>query len=145
MKILENSIINTPYYIDISRSNEDLMKFLAVRVIVDSRDIYPLLTNKPVVIPVASNHPSIIATDGFHYTKPLELIYREPSYYRFRVTCAIDDLQLLGGSFLLILFYLLGFLTGFFLLKILSFVPLLWFLVVYYINRKQFIRIVPSR
>lgn len=104
-----------------------------------------MLNDRPVVIPVEYNFPKIVATDGFHFTKPLELVYQEPSYYRFKVTCAIDDLQLLGGSFLLVLFYLLGFLTGIFFLKLLSFVPLAWFLVTYYVNRKKFIRIVPAR
>jgi len=134
-----------PYYIVITRANEVLLSFLSVRVIVNSKDIYPLLNDKPVVIPVETNYPRIVATDGFHYTKPLELVYQQPSYYRFKVTCAIDDLQLLGGGFLLALFYLLGFLTGVFILKLLSFTPILWFLVIYYINRKQFIRIVPTR
>ena len=116
-----------------------------MRVIVNNKEIYPLTNSSPVVIPVEFNFPSIVATDGFHYTKPLELVYQEPSYYKFKITCAIDDLQLLGGSFLLVLFYLLGFLTGFFILKLLSFVPLAWFLVTYYLNRKKFIRIVPLK
>ena len=134
-----------PYYIVVTRANEVLLSFLSVRVIVNSKDIYPLLNDKPVVIPVETNFPRIVATDGFHYTKPLELVYQQPSYYRFKVTCAIDDLQLLGGGFLLALFYLLGFLTGVFLLKLLSFAPIIWFLITYYINRKQFIRIVPAK
>ena len=122
-----------------------LLSFFPVRIIVNNKDIYPLLNDKPVVIPVEYNYPRIVATDGFHYTKPLELVYQEPSYYRFKVSCAIDDLELLGGAFILILFYLLGFLTGFFILKLLSFVPIIWFLVLYYLRRKEFIRIIPAR
>lgn len=118
---------------------------MSVRIIVNDRDIYLLTNNKPVVIPVDNDHPRIVATDGFHFTKPLQLHYKEPSYYRFRVTCAIDDLNLLGAAFFLVLFYLLGFATGVFILKLLSFVPILWVLFIYYINRKNFIRIVPLR
>lgn len=129
----------------ISRTSQVLLSFLAVRIIVNNKEIYPLLTDKPVVIPVEHNFPKIVATDGFHYTKPLELKYEEPSYYRFKVSCAIDDLQLLGGSFLLILFYLLGFLTGFFILKAMSFIPIIWFVILYYIRRKEFIKIVPAK
>jgi hypothetical protein len=104
-----------------------------------------LLNDQPVIIPVEENHPKIVATDGFHFTLPLELEYQEPSFYKFKIACAIDDLQLLCGGFLLVFFYLTGFFTGLFLLKLMSFVPLLWFLFLYYINRKKFIRITPVR
>jgi hypothetical protein len=129
----------------IRRTNQVLLSFLKVRVIINNKEIYPLLNNQPVVIPVDLNYPRIVVTDGFHFTKPLELVYEEPSYYRFNVSCAITDLQLLGGAFFLVLFYLLGFLTGFFFLKLVSFVPILLFLFFYYINRKEFIRIIPVR
>ena len=98
-----------------------------------------------MVIPVEYNFPRIVASDGFHFTSPLELVYEEPSYYRFKITCAIDDMQLLGGAFMLALFYLLGFFTGIFLLKLLSFVPIIWLLITYYVNRKHFLKIIPSR
>lgn len=118
---------------------------MKVRIIVNNRDIYPLLNSSPVVIPVKINHPNVVATDGFHFTPPLELVFDEPSYYKFKVTCAIEDLQLLGGSFFLVLFYLLGFWTGLFFIKLMSFTPIAWFVYLYYINRKKFIRIIPSR
>ena len=98
-----------------------------------------------MVIPLYDNHPKIVATDGFHFTKPLELSYDGPGYYTFNISCAIDDLELLGGGFLLILFYLSGFFTNIFLLKVLSFLPILYFLFRYYINRKGFIRFIPAR
>jgi hypothetical protein len=129
----------------IRRTNQVLLSFLKIRVIVNNTDIYPLQNDQPVVIPVDINYPRIVVTDGFHFTKPLELVYEEPSYYRFDVSCAINDLQLLAGGFFLVLFYLLGFLTGFFILKLISFVPIVLFLFFYYINRKEFIRIIPVR
>lgn len=118
-----------------------MLSFLKIRVVVDNKEIYPLLNDQPVVIPVNYDHPKVVVTDGFHFTKPLQLIYHEPSYYNFQIACAINDLQLLGGLFLLIFFYLFGFLTDFFLLKVVSFAPIVYFLFLYYINRKEFIRI----
>lgn len=134
-----------PYYIVIKRTNQVLLSFLRVRVIVNGEKIYPLHNDRPVVIPVDQATSRIVATDGFHFTAPLELKYDRPSYYNFKLTCAIDDLQLLGGVFILVLLYLLGFFTGVFLIKLLSFLPLLWFLVLYYINRKDFIRFTAVR
>jgi hypothetical protein len=118
-----------------------MLSFLNIRVVVNGKEIYPLLNDQPVVIAVTDDHPKVVVTDGFHFTKPLELVYHEPSYYNFQIVCAINDLQLLGGVFLLIFFYLFGFLTGFFWLKLASFTPIIYFLFLYYINRKEFIRI----
>jgi hypothetical protein len=139
-----NNLVS-PYYIVITRTNPVLLSFLKVRLIIDNKHIYPLNNDQPVIIPVTNNHPKIVATDGFHYTFPMELHYDKPSYYRLRVTCAIDDLQLLGSAFLLILFYLAGFATGIWLLKMISFLPLGYLLISYYIRRRSFIRIVPVR
>jgi hypothetical protein len=103
-----------------------------------------LLNTKPVIIPVTDDHPKIVVTDGFHITQPLELSFREPSYYYFKVVCAISDLQLLGGFFLLAFLYLVGFSTGLFIIKLLSFTPILLFLFWYYINRRKFLRLIPA-
>lgn len=114
---------------------------LNVRVIVNNKEIYPLNNTEPVVIEVQQNHPKVVVTDGYHFTKPVDLTYKQPSYYHFKVVCAIDDMQLVGNFFVLILFYLLGFFTGVFILKLLSFLPILYLLFAYYIDRNSFIQI----
>lgn len=122
-----------------------MLSFFKVRVIVNKHEIYPLPNEKTVVIPLADDHPRIVATDGLHFTRPLELRYDGPGYYTFNVSCAIDDMELLAGGFLLILFYLAGFFTNIFLLKLLSFAPVLYFLLRYYGNRKEFLRFTPAK
>lgn len=129
----------------IRRTNQVLLNFVKVRVIVNNKDIYPLLNDQPVVIPVDINYPKLVVTDGFHFSKPMELVYEEPSFYKFDVSCVINDLQLMGGAFFLVLFYLTGFATGTFILKAMSFIPVLLFIFFYYINRKRFIRLIPVR
>jgi hypothetical protein len=114
-------------------------------VIVNNKEIYPLTTSDPVIIEVYDNHPGIVVTDGFHFTKPVELTYKQPSYYHFKVVCSIDDFQLLGNFFVLTVFYLLGFFTGVFVLKLLSFLPVFYLLFAYFIDRKSFIQIRPDR
>ncbi len=100
------------------------------------------MTNEnPVIIEIKDNHTRIVITDGFHFTKPIELVYKEPSYYHFKVVCSIDDFQLLGNLFVLALFYLVGFFTGNFVLKVLSFLPIVYLLFAYYIDRKSFIQV----
>ena len=129
------------YYIIIARKNQVLLSFLNIRVIVNNKEIYPLLTTKPVIIPVEKDQLSIVITDGFHFTRPLRLTYDQPGYFNFEVTCIVEDLQLLGGSLLLVICFLLALFTGFLVLKILSFLPIIWFLFFYYVNRKDFLQI----
>jgi hypothetical protein len=118
-----------------------LLGILNVRVIVNNKEIYPLTNDDPVVIEVYDKHPRIVVTDGFHFTKPIDLNYTQPSYYHFKVVCSIDDIQLLGNTFVLIVFYLLGFFTGSFVLKLLSFLPIFYLLFAYYIDKKSFLQI----
>ena len=96
------------------------------------------------MIPLEKDKPRIVVTDGFHFTKPMELNFKQPAYFNFNVVCAIDDFQLLAALLILAIFFMLGFLTGFFILKVLSFTPILWVLFYYYFNRKNFIRIVSA-
>ncbi|TMI61553.1 MAG: hypothetical protein E6H07_18705 [Bacteroidetes bacterium] len=112
-----------------------------MQVIVDSKEIYPLYNDQPVIIEVQDNHTKIVVSDGFHFTKPIELNYTQPSFYYFKVVSPVNDLQLLGGAFIMIFFYLLGFITGLLLIKLVSFIPIFLLLAIYYFNRKSFIQL----
>ena len=136
--------VSPPYHIIITRQNQVLLSFLKIRVVINGREIYPLSTTEPVEITVDRNNPKVVVTDGYHFTKPVELVYHHLDTYHFKVICAIDDIELIAGSVLLIVLYLLGFYTGTFILKLLSFLPIVYFLVCYYINRKEFIQITPD-
>lgn len=103
-----------------------------------------MLNEEPVIIEVKDDATRIVITDGFHFTQPIKLKFKEPSYYYFKVVCALDDIQLVTGSLLLAVLYILGFLTNIFLIKLFSFLPIVYFLFVYYINRKEFIKVIPA-
>ncbi len=120
-----------------------LLSFLKIRAIVNGKEIYPLLTTKPVAIPVMENNPRVVITDGYHITTPLKLVYKDIPVYCFMVVCAITDKQLLAGFFVLAVLYLSGLYTGLLVLKFFTFLPLIYLLFFYYLNRKEFIRLVP--
>ncbi|MEO7983636.1 MAG: hypothetical protein ABI688_06120 [Bacteroidota bacterium] len=101
------------------------------------------MNTKPVVIPVMENNPRIVITDGYHITTPVKLVYQELPAYCFKVSCAITDIQLLIGFVVLAGLYLAGLYTGLLVLKYLSFLPLMYLLMFYYLNRKEFIRLIP--
>jgi len=95
------------------------------------------------VIPVDENNPRVVITDGYHFTKPLKLVYKELPVYCFKVVCAINDLQLLIGTLLLAGLYIGGLYSGMLIMKVFSFIPLIYLLMFYYMNRKDFIKLVP--
>lgn len=118
-----------------------MLGFLKVKVVVNDKEIYPLKANEPVLVPIFSDHPRIVLTDGYHITPPLRLTYKQPGYFNFDVVCAIDDLQLYAGLLVMSVLYLLGFITGFLFMKLLSFTPLIVLLFYYYARRKNFLQL----
>lgn len=120
-----------------------MLSFLKIRAIVNGKQIYPLINTKPVVISVYENNPKVVITDGYHITRPLKLVYNELPVYCFNVVCSIDDWQLAIVFVLWAGLYLGGFLSGLLILKVLSFLPVLYLVLFYYLNRKEFIRLVP--
>ena len=55
----------------------------------------------------------------------------------------ISDKELLGGFIVLAILYLTGLYTGFLILKVFSFLPVVYLIMFYYLNRKEFIRLKP--
>ncbi|MBL7746187.1 MAG: hypothetical protein JNM19_02060 [Chitinophagaceae bacterium] len=125
------------------RKNQVLLSFLKIRAVVNGREIYPLQDSKPVIIPVQENNPRIVITDGYHITRPLKLVYKDMHTYGFKVVCAISDSQLYTVIGLLAGLYLSGFYTDLLVLKVFSFLPVVYLLMFYYLNRREFIRLIP--
>jgi hypothetical protein len=125
----------------VTRKSQLLINFLNIRVIVNGKDIYTLPPNKPVLISLQEKNAKLVATDGFHITKPLELTYHLPHTYHLKVVCAIDDNLLSVGIVLLVIFSAVGLISEITLLKWFSFSPIAYFLFIYYFNRKNFIQI----
>lgn len=95
------------------------------------------------MIRVTQNNPKVVITDGYHVTKPMELVYHHLHTYYFKVICVIDNMQLLAGFFLMAVLFLVGLYSGIFIIKLASMLPILYFLFFYYINRKDFLQITP--
>ena len=100
-----------------------------------------MAAGEKIIIDFEENNPKVVVTDGYHFTKPLEIIFTQIHTYQFHITCAIENMQLLAGCFLFIFLYLAGFGSGIFILKLLSFSPIAYILFLYYINRKDFIQL----
>lgn len=105
--------------------------------------IYPLIRNKPIKITIPTNPSRVVVTDGFHITKPVNVGFTKDHTHYYKVVCAIEDDQLLVGLVIMILLYAMGTTSGMIFLQILSLAPIVYFLFLYYVNRKEFIRILP--
>ncbi|MBK7560827.1 MAG: hypothetical protein IPP43_12445 [Chitinophagaceae bacterium] len=70
-------------------------------------------------------------------------MYNDLPVYCFKVVCAISDKQLVAGFLLLSGLYLSGFYTGILALKVFSFLPVIYLVLFYYLNRKEFLRLLP--
>jgi hypothetical protein len=121
-----------------------LLRFLKIRVIVDGMVIYPLERGKPIIVSLKAARPRIVVTDGYHYTKPLELALQNLHVHYYKVVCTIEDDQLIFGVILLALFYFAGLTSDLLFLKVLSFVPILYFLLIYYRDRASFLQLKPA-
>lgn len=118
-----------------------LLSFLKIRAVINGKEIYPLSNNQPVVITLDENNPNVVISDGFHHTKPVELVYHHLHTYYFHVVCAIDDVQLFFGFVFIALFYLLGIGVGMLFFKIICFFPVIYFLYIFYVNRQDYIQL----
>ncbi|MFZ9388218.1 MAG: hypothetical protein ACO25B_10080 [Chitinophagaceae bacterium] len=125
------------------RKNQVLLSFLSLRAVVNGREIYPLPDSRPVIIPVHENNPRIVITDGFHITRPVKLVFGSSGTCFFKVVSSLGDGHLAIGLGVMAFAYLGGFLTGLLFLKVFSFLPLVYLVMYYYLNRKDFLKLVP--
>ena len=110
-------------------------------MVINGHYIYDLIRKKPIVIEMPTNPTKMVVTDGFHITKPINIVYTKKQVRYFTVVCVIEDAQLLVGFIFTAVLYAMGFTSGFIMLQLLSMLPVFYFLYIYYINRKEFIRI----
>jgi hypothetical protein len=123
------------------RKNQLLLRFLKLRIVVNGSQIYYLDKKKPVVIPVTGKSPRLVASDGYHHTRPMQLVNRKKNVHYFKVGCVIEDDQLVAGLIVLAIIYTMGFTSDILFIKLLSFLPVVYFLYRYYVNRKEFLQI----
>ena len=117
------------------------MRLLNVHVIVNEKDIYPLKQKQPITIPLTGYPLRIVVSDGFHITPTVVLGCNGLFHCYYKVGCAIDDAQLVSGCIVLFLLYGVGYISDVHILMLSSLIPIFYFLYLYYINRKDFIRI----
>lgn len=103
--------------------------------------IYPLKKGKPLVVTMPTNPARLVVTDGFHITAPVQITYTPQRTHYFSIACVVENDVLIGVAVLMTLLFFMGLSSGILFLWLLSVAPLLYLLFLYYIKRKEFIRI----
>lgn len=125
------------------QKNQLLLRLLRLRVVINGHYIYSLVRNKPVVIDMPTNPVKLVVTDGFHITSPINITYSRNYTRYYTIDCVIEDAQLIIGFVMTLVLYAMGFTSGIIFLQLLSLVPIFYFLFLYYVRKKDFIRIQP--
>ena len=120
-----------------------LLRFLSLRLVVNGMHIYPLKKGKPVVVNVPTNPARLVVTDGFHITAPVQIHYAPQRIRYFAIACVVENDVLIGGAVFMLLLFFMGLTSGIVLLWLLSISPILYLLFLYYVKRREFIRIRP--
>jgi len=116
-----------------------MLRLSTVSIVLDGKDIYPLGNDQKLVIDIDHNNPVLVVTDGFHISRPLELVYHHLHTYYFRVECGVDDVQLACGFTISAMLLFLGFVTHWLVFPIVSSIPVIYVVAMYFLNRKDFL------
>lgn len=122
------------------QKNHVLLRFLKLRLVVNGMLIYPLRQNNPVLVNTPANQSEMVVTDGYHVT-PTFLLKHRRQLVHLHVACAVDNDLLVGGLIFMLMFFSMGASSGVLALQVFSLLPVAGFLFLYYIQRKDFIKI----
>lgn len=118
-----------------------MLKWLPVRVVVNNKRIYPLVYDEPIVVPLEEDHPDVVLTDGFHYSKSQQLHFNGPGYFNFEVGTSLSDWRLFKAGILMLWLFVSALITGFLFYKIASILPVVVALIWYYFKRRSFLKL----
>ena len=82
----------------------------------------------------------IVVTNGFHYSRKLA-VKSSPGVHFYEVESFIDNIQLLTGLVMALLFLLVYILSGIRFFMFFANVPLLAMIYIFYVKRNSFIQI----
>jgi hypothetical protein len=108
--------------------------------VVNDQAIYECREKEPVIIPAANPVTKIFITNGFHSSRVV-MVKNIPGVQLFEVEGFIDNIQLITGFLMTLLFFLIYIFSGIRLFMLFANIPLLMMLYVLYVKRRHFILI----
>lgn len=116
---------------------------LKLRAVIDGSHIVELVYGQPAVIECKLKSTTVVITNGFHYSRTLELNTEPAAVYIYQVDCQIDNIRMFTGIFISLMLFSIYILIGLAGFMIAANLPILYMLYVFYGGRKDFIILNP--
>jgi hypothetical protein len=141
--LLENNIssIQISPTIIILRERQLLLRVLKLYIVINDTHLYQLKEQEPLVIEEYHLPIKIMAENGFHFSKPLQLAKPKTDPVLIGIGCAADNGTLWGGVIFSALFFMIFFVTHFYAVLILANLPLFYLMYKIFWKPKEFITI----
>ena len=117
-----------------------MLRLLQLRIVVNEKSIYEFKEKQPVVIPCNQQVTTLTVTNGFHHSRMVS-VKCKPGIHLYEVESFIDNIQLLTGLAMTLLFFGIYILSGIVFFMLFANVPLLIMLYLIYIKRNSFIQV----
>ena len=124
----------------ILRHRHILLRLLKLRIVVNDHDIYECKEQKPVVIADIKPGTFFKLSNGFHSSRKMT-VNKNHGMLFYEIGSYIDNIQLLAGIVLTVLFFLIYIFTGIRLFMIAANLPLVIMFFLLFIKKKDFIQV----
>jgi len=114
---------------------------LKLYVVVNDNHIYQLNEQEPLVLDEHDLPVKLVAKNGFHFSKPAHIKRHNADKILIGVGCKADNGTLWGGIGFSLLFFIIFFASGLYVVLLLANLPLLYLVYKFFLKPKEFITI----
>ena len=125
----------------IFRQRQLLMRVLRLWVVIDDKNVYDLIEEKPLMIETDHLPIKIIANNGYHSSKPFYIKGSLNTPVYIEIGCTADNDRLWGGILLSFFFFILFFTTEYIFFLALANFPLFYLVYQFFIKHNEFITV----
>jgi hypothetical protein len=107
---------------------------------VNGTEIYECREQQPVIIKAESNTSQFVVSNGFHVSRIVK-VSDKPGPHFYEVESCIDNIQLITGFLVSLLFFIIYILSGLHFFLLIANLPLLTMVYLLFVLRHKFIRV----
>ena len=123
------------------RQRQLLMRFLTLWIVVDDKNMYDLVEEKPLLIEADYSLTKIVAQNGYHSSKPLYIKKDSDKPVCIEVGCKADNTKLWVSLILSFLLFVTFVITHFAIFLVLANVPFLFLMYRFFFKHEEFITV----
>ena len=103
--------------------------------------LYQLNEQEPLLIEENELPIKIVAKNGFHFSKPMHIKKNAAENILIGIGCEADNGRLWGGIIFSLLFFIIFFASGLYIVLLLANLPLFYLVYKFFLKPKEFITI----